>query len=208
MSLSLTNMPNYHQWGRPIGVVLCFVVSAVALAAAPVLLPGDYHWVAHTTSEAAAQRLDGAWLARSGFLLFGLGVIWLATRAREQWGTWGTILHTSFGVLMIAAGVFSARSWNPALPFDRIENLFHSVAATAMGFAFACGVVAVLALRARRAMTVRWLDVVAIAASILIPLAMSVRNDIAGLLQRGMFVIAYAWYGREAVLALWIGDRH
>ena len=208
MSLSLTSMPSCRQRGRAIGVVLCLVISAVTLAAAPILLPGDYRWIAHTTSEAAAQRVDGAWLARSGFLLFGMGVIWLASGARELWGKWGTVLHTSFGVLMIAAAVFSARSWNPAVHFDRIEDFFHSVAATAMGFAFAFGVFAVVLLRARIAMKVRWFDVAAIAVSILIPLAMSFRSDVAGILQRGMFMIAYLWYGREALLALWLGESH
>ncbi len=135
-------------------------------------------------------------------------VCWLASGARELWGNVGTVLHTLFGVFMLAAAVFSGRSWNPAVPFDRIEDLFHSVAATAMGFTFAIGVFAVFYLRSRSAMKVRWLDVVAMAASILIPIALSFRNDVAGGLQRVMFVMAYLWYGREASLALRPGERH
>jgi hypothetical protein len=44
--------------------------------------------------------------------------------------------------------------------------------------------------------------VCAMAASILIPTAMMLRADLAGLLQRGMFLIAYLWYAREALLLL------
>ena len=55
------------------GAVLAgLVASGLALALSPALLPENYTWVSNTTSEAAAQRVEGAWLARLGFLLFGL----------------------------------------------------------------------------------------------------------------------------------------
>jgi hypothetical protein len=46
---------------------------------------------------------------------------------------------------MLAAAVNSSRSWDQTVPFDRVEDLLHSFAATTMGFAFALGVFAVLA---------------------------------------------------------------
>jgi hypothetical protein len=52
--------------------------------------------------------------------------------------------------------------------------------------------------------------VVAIVASVVIPLAMSASTDVTGALQRAMFAIAYLWYGREAVAAMHsplAGDR-
>ncbi|HET9901772.1 MAG TPA: hypothetical protein VFR46_12025 [Actinomycetes bacterium] len=55
-------------------------LSAIALGAAPALMPDDYSWIGHTTSESAAQGVSGAWLARLGFLLFGLSAIWLAAQ--------------------------------------------------------------------------------------------------------------------------------
>jgi TRAP-type mannitol/chloroaromatic compound transport system permease large subunit len=116
--------------------------------------------------------LEGAWLARLGFLLFGLGVIWLSSGAGDEWGGWGVQLHTSFGVLMIAAAVFSARAWDSNVPFDPIEDVLHSIPATAMGFAFALGVVVVILRRVRVDEPFRWLDMCAIVASILIPIAM------------------------------------
>ncbi len=195
-------MTNLNREGWVVGVPACFAASVLALALAPLLLPADYSWIAHTTSEAAAQGTEGAWLARLGFLAFGLGVIWLTTRVGGRWGRWGVGFHSSFGVFMVAAAVFSARSWNPATPFDRTEDLLHSVAATAMGFAFAFGVLAVLLRRRGRGGGVHGVDLVAIAASIVIPLAMTAWGEGAGLLQRGMFGIAYLWYGREALLGV------
>lgn len=65
-----------------------------------------------------------------------------------------------------------------------------------MGFAFAIGVG--LRLWSRGQERAGWvLDVVAIAASVAIPLAMSALSDWDGLLQRSMFAIAYIWYGFE-----------
>jgi hypothetical protein len=182
------------------GVLACFVTSALALAFAPTLMPADYSWISHTTSESAAQGVDGAWLARLGFLLFGLGVIWLAARNHRIWGHWATVLHISFGVFMIAAAVFSVRPWDVTLAYDPIEDLLHSVAATAMGFSFAFGVVAIVLRRGNDDSTFRWLDAVAIVASVVLPLGMMLVTDVAGALQRGIFLVAYAWYGREAVL--------
>jgi hypothetical protein len=41
----------------------------------------------------------------------------------------------------------------------------------------------------------------AVASSVAIPLGMAAQPDIDGVLQRLMFVVAYAWYGAEAVRA-------
>src|SRR5690606_28025650 len=90
------------------------------------------------------------------------------------------------------------RSWQAGAPFDRTEDTLHSVAATVMGFAFALGVTAARWWPGRPA-SFRVLDVVAIAASVVIPLAMSASTDVTGALQRAMFAIAYLWYAREAI---------
>ena len=75
---------------RSVGVLGLLVLSATALALAPLALPSAYSWLAQGTSEAAAQGLENAWIARLGFLLFGFAVIWLKSLARERWGEWGS----------------------------------------------------------------------------------------------------------------------
>lgn len=175
--------------------------SAAALAAAPAMMPASYSWVAHTTSESAAQGVDGAWVARLGLALFGLAVCWLAAGARRRWGPGQAALHAAFGVLMLAAAAFSARAWWPGAPFDATEDLLHSIAATAMGFAFALGVAAGALRRVRAGAAVRARDLVAVAASVAIPLGMAALPAAAGVLQRGMFVVAYAWYAAEVPAA-------
>jgi hypothetical protein len=103
---------------------------------------------------------------------------------------------------MIAAAIFSSRPWDVTAPYDPTEDLLHSIAASGMGLAFAVGVCAVAISRYRRPgrRRVRVLDVLAIAASVLIPLGMVSYPGIAGLLQRMMFTIAYLWYALEVLL--------
>ena len=185
----------------PVVVLSGLAASAVALASAPPLMPPGYSWVSQTTSESAAQGVQGAWLARLGFVLLGLSVILLATICRRRWGLWGAALHAGFGVLLIAAAVFSHRPWMAGEDFDRVEDALHSVAATAMGFAFVIGVVVTALRRSRGDVWPRAFDIMAVAASVAIPLGMAARPDIEGVLQRLMFVVAYAWYAAEAVRA-------
>ena len=75
----------------------------------------------------------------------------------------------------------------------------HSAASFAVGFSFTIGVLIVALRRPSGAGLVRILDVVAIGAAVAIPLVMSTGFEGAGALQRLMFLIAYVWYGAEAL---------
>lgn len=66
---------NISIWVRGTAVSL-LILSVLALLFAPSQMPASYDWVQHTTSESAAQGIEGAWVARLGFMLFGLVVIW------------------------------------------------------------------------------------------------------------------------------------
>jgi hypothetical protein len=179
-------------------VVTLLVLSAGALTAAPFFMPTGYAWIIHTTSESAAQGLEGAWVARLGFLAFGMAVVGLAGASRATWGRGVVVFHLLFGVGLIATATFSHRPWLPEVPFDPIEDLLHSFAATAMGFAFAIGVALRLVQRVVEGGRGRVLDVAALVAATAIPAIMAFEPDVAGLVQRLMFLVAYAWYGSAA----------
>ena len=167
--------------------------SALALTAAPAAMPDTYSWIRHTTSESAAQGVSGAWIARLGFLLFGLAVAWLAVDDRRAWPPITRGALVAFGVSMVATAAFSTRPWWSGAAFDPTEDLLHSITATTMGFAFAIGLAAhAVTRRGDRARLA--VDVLGITASVVLPLAMSILPDWAGLLQRLMFAIAYAWF--------------
>lgn len=179
--------------------VLCtLAVSAMALGVAPMAVDATYSWTANTVSESAAQGVEGAWVGRLGLSLLGAAVL-LQTWRAAQWHVSARVFLAGFGVFMIAAAVFSARSWLPDAHYDSTEDVLHSVAATAMGFCFAFGVVA-LARTREQGQTIRLtFDVAAIAGSVAIPLAMMTVEDQAGLLQRVMFAISYVWFAGEAL---------
>jgi hypothetical protein len=101
-------------------------------------------------------------------------------------------------MLMLATAVFSHRSWEPGAPYDSTEDALHSFSATAMGFAFALGVVSLALAGRSRPKPRRLLDLAAVAASIGLPLAMWQSPDEDGILQRLMFSIAYLWFATEA----------
>jgi hypothetical protein len=182
------------------GIIALLVISAVLLAVAPLFMPADYSWMANTTSESAAQGLEHAWVARLGFLVFGLAVLWLAAALREVWARAALWFHAAFGVFMVATATFSHRHWVVGAHFDPIEDSLHSFTASAMGFAFSFGVLARLVQRGRQGESGRVLDAVALVAATVIPLLMTRLAGIDGVIQRLMFMVAYLWYGREAWL--------
>jgi hypothetical protein len=127
-------------------------------------------------------------------------VLWLAVAGAPRWSGAVRFAHGVFGVLMTSVAAFSVRPWRTGAPYDRVEDVLHSIGATGMGFAFVAGVV-LLIVQGRRTSRPRMLDVLAVAAGTLLPPLMGLLPDIDGLLQRAMFVVAYAWYAREALRA-------
>lgn len=124
---------------KSLGIGL-LLLSFLALLLAPLCMPASYSWLRHTTSESAAKGVAGAWLARLGFLILGLTVLWLSERLRDSWSLPVCLMHGAFGLFMVGTAIFSSRPWLPNLPFDPVEDALHSFTATAMGFAFAIGV--------------------------------------------------------------------
>lgn len=169
------------------------LATAVLLTAATFVMPDSYSWVEHTTSESAAQGVPGAWVARAGFVAFGFGVAAAAWRWRREWNPLTVVAHAGFVVCMLGAALFSSRPWFDA-PFDEAQDALHSLAASALGFCFVLGVVSSLFHRTGMRRSIRVVDVLAVAASIAIPMAMFSLDGVAGLLQRVMFAIALWWY--------------
>jgi hypothetical protein len=180
------------------GICLLLALSLGVLLLAPVLMPEGYTWLFHTTSEAAAQGLQGAWLMRLGFLLFGFAVLWLTLASDTVWARATTWMHLAFGILMISTAAFSHRPFIAGVPFDPVEDLLHSITATLMGFAFSFGVLARFLQRHKKNSVAAVLDLIAVLAAVVFPLLMAAQPAWAGLFQRLMFFTAYAWYGKEA----------
>lgn len=198
--------PSTQTWTGPrrsifVAAVLGLVVaSLISVAVAPLLMPASYSWVEHAVSATAAQGLDHAWLTRLGFLLQALAVLLLVELARERWGAWGRRLQRLYAISVVAAAIFSQSHWEP-LPFDVLEDFLHSAAAFGVGIGFTLGVLVIRFRRAPHPGWIRLLDLVAVAAALVIPLIMFYVPTVAGAAERLMFIIAYLWYGTEAILS-------
>lgn len=105
-------------------------------------MPVDYSVFTHSVSKSAAQGVQGAWLARFGFVVFGIAVLGLAVRTAPYWRLWSRLAHVGFGISMIAVAVFSHAPWDGS-PYDQTVDLFHSVASFGVGLSFIIGVVIV-----------------------------------------------------------------
>ena len=184
-------------------ILTLLVLSMACIAIAPLLMPQSYSWLANTISESGAQGIKHAWLARTGFLCFGLAVVWLAFSLRGIWAQGAVLFHLCFGINMLAVAAFSIQPWEgistSPVSFDPIEDFLHNLTSTIMGFGFALGVVIVLLQRNRQQLADKLFDAFAIGAATFIPIAMLVWTDIDGLVQRLMFFISYLWYAKEAL---------
>ena len=175
------------------------VVSVGLLAVAPLFMSEGYSVLEHTTSESAGQLVQASWIARTGFLCFGFAVLWLAQLRSRTWGGAGTLAHCVFAVSMIATAAFSSRSFDASAPYDSTEDLLHSITSFGVGLGFILGVLLVGMHRGRQQGQPRWGDVIALVLVVGFQLAMTAFSEFEGLLQRAMFLIAYSWYGAEAV---------
>lgn len=179
-------------------VLALLALSLLLVAGAAFFMPDSYNWVAQTTSESAAQGVDNAWIARTGFVLMGFAVLLLAPLAGRRWGLWGRLVFRVYGVSMILTAVFSNKPWE-AVQFVEFEDTLHSWASSIVGFAFIAGVLVVMLRRPMSDRAGRLFDWTAIIAALGITAVIFAFEDIAGVSQRSMFLIAYAWFGAEAV---------
>lgn len=167
-------------------------------ALAPLALPPSYSWVELGTSEAAAQGIAGAWIARLGFVVLGLAVLGICVLRHRAWRKLATGLHACFGVGMVLVAVYSHAPWEAGVPYVALEDRLHSVFASVVGFSFIAGVTATLAVRRPRTPARTAGDITAILVAVTIPLLMA--TTIWGLLQRLMFLTAACWYASEVLL--------
>ncbi len=181
--------------------LLALAGGLLGLGLAPLAMPASYSWIANSISESGAQQLPGAWVARSGFLLFGLGIVLTAIARTRVWRRVATGFLAAFGLLAMSCAAFSTHQWDATAPFDPTESFLHSAAATVMGFCYGIGVLIVAILDRTMTVAHRVLSYVAVVSSVALPISVGLLPFVGGLLQRLMFAIAFAWFIVEALRA-------
>ena len=181
--------------------IISLVASAVLFAIAPAFMPADYDWISQSISESGAQQLDGAWVTRLGFILFGVGALLVTAIRHAVWRAAATTLIAAFGVLMLAVAAFSTKQWDVNASYNALESNLHSISAMLMGFCIGIGVFIVVLLDKTAPISVRVLGWATVFASIAMPILAGVEPTHAGIYQRLMFAVTIAWFITQAVRA-------
>jgi hypothetical protein len=189
-------------------ILMLLAFSIASLLFAPLLMPESYNWIVHTTSESGAQGIEGAWLARAGFVLYGLAVLLLSVYSRKRWPSVAVLLHVMFGIGMIGNAIFSSKPWEATLPFDLMEDTLHSLMSGLVGTAFSVGVVVMYFQRGPADKLSKLFDVFAVLVSVAVTVAMMGQLGIDGLIQRLMFLVSYLWYAKETFLLQTVNRSH
>ena len=177
----------------------------VLFALAPLALPQSYSWVRLGVSEASAQGVAGAWVARAGFVVFGLAVLGVCVLRHRSWNWLATALHGCFGVGMVMVAVYSHAPWEAGVPYVPLEDQLHSVFASVVGFSFIAGVATTMVVRRPRTRAAVLGDVAALLVAGTVPLLAA--TAVWGALQRLMFLTAAVWYAAEVRREATVGAR-
>jgi hypothetical protein len=184
------------------GGIGCFCLAALL---GPAWSDPTYSSISHTTSELAGQHMPGAWIMRTGFSLFGLGVVlgMLLAPVRPAAVAVPGIL---FGLSMLAAAIWptppiSGMLLAPSLEVSARSDMLHSLAASAMGISFCAATAARLWMTQARQARIHWTSLVGLLVAITIPIAMAQLPDFDGALQRIMFGVSFVWVWGEVCQA-------
>jgi hypothetical membrane protein len=120
---------------------ICWYITALVIAQA--VAPPEYRWLDHTVSELAAQGYPLAWIMRLGLIGFGallaVGLVRSMTGRRAASGP--DLLLTIYAVAILGSGLVSTAPFVPGTPHSTVEAYWHSVLASAAGFAISASIV-------------------------------------------------------------------
>ncbi len=177
---------------KPAQLIAALGIGAITLAAmiGPFASHPAYSSITHSLSELAGQGMPNAWIMRSGFVAFGGAVLAASLlRLRRDPAVFGAL--AVFGAAMLAAAYWSHLPIPVLEGGSTAEDDLHSLAATTMGisFATACGA----RLWTQRGRGIDWLSGLGLVVSVGIPLIMFQAPEIAGAVQRIMFLVSFVW---------------
>lgn len=108
---------------------------AATLALAHLLAAPNYAIVSNTLSELGAQNAEFAWIARVGFIGFGVMLAWHYSgdlvHVQRFWAQ--AVLLLLYGSSIALTGMFSTAPIEGGVPFSEPESILHSMFATLAG---------------------------------------------------------------------------
>jgi len=171
-------------------IPVAYILMLLVMFTLPFFSVDEYSIVKNTTSHLGAQGAPYAWLMNVVFALLGIAAIvdgWM--RLSKYW--LHKVVLTIFGISLVLTAFFQHAPIIPGVVFSELEDDLHSKFSTITGFSFVFFAIASAFIEST---TVR--RIVALAVGIIASLlSMLIFNipDLAGIWQRTMFIIVFAW---------------
>lgn len=167
-----------------------FLVLILAMFILPFFSFTEYSILKNTTSQLGAQNTPNAWIMNLVFILIGFASViegWI--HLKRYW--FHKFVITIFGLALILTALFQTAPIVEGIPFNDYEDGMHTLFANIVGFSFAVFAfsAAFIVRRTRERLLALLICIMAIGLSVLI---FSIAGY-AGILQRTMFIIAFAW---------------
>ncbi|UNC92199.1 DUF998 domain-containing protein [Candidatus Contubernalis alkaliaceticus] len=176
-----------------------YIIMVLVIFILPFFSSEGYSIIYHTTSQLGAQMTPNAWVMNIVFFFLGIACIiesWLYLK--KYW--FQKILLTIFGLSLIFTAIFKHAPIHMDLVYDLREDQLHSFFASMVGFSFTIFAfsAAFIELKPARRLLAVLAAVIAVCFSLLI-----FNTVYAGIWQRLMFIISFAWliiFLKEAAL--------
>ncbi len=167
-----------------------YVLMLLVMFILPFFSVAEYSILKNTTSHLGAQGAPYAWVMNLVFILLGTAAMvdgWI--HLSKYWLHKAVIII--FGSSLFLTAFFHHAPIVPDLPFNELEDTLHSTFATVTGFAFTFFAISVAFID-----TTRFRKIIAVGTGILatlLSLLIFTVPDLAGIWQRLMFIVAFAW---------------
>ncbi len=166
-------------------IILCFVMFIL-----PFYSVETYSIVQNTTSHLGAQFAPNAWIMNVTFLILGLACIKESLFYLKTFYFHQICLHL-FGVGLIITGIFQHAPIIEGISYNVFEDNMHSIFASLVGFSFV--LLAFSASFIESKFKYRYLDIAVALLATLFSIIMASFPEIAGIVQRTMFIMAFTW---------------
>ena len=169
---------------------VAYILMLLAMFILPFYSVDEYSILKNTTSHLGAQGAPYAWVMNVVFALLGTAAIadgWV--RLSDYWMHKAVLVV--FGISLFLTAIFQHAPIVPDVAFSMLEDDLHSVCSTATGFSFTFFAIAAAFIESTRLRKIIAVGV-AILAMLLSILIFNIA-DLAGVWQRMMFVVVFAW---------------
>ena len=167
-----------------------YIIMVLVLFILPHFSVQGYTIMKNTTSHLGAQNTPNAWIMNLIFFLLGFITIQEAWIYLKQYWVQKFML-TIFGLGLVGVAIFKHAPIVQGIPYSLFEDTIHSIFASIVGFSFTLFTVSAAFIETtnKRRIIALLVGVVVTVLSVL----MSSLPDFAGIWQRLIFIISFAW---------------